>query len=192
MSKLNVAGHMVQWAIELSQFDIEYRPRTVIKAQVLANLVVEFTLPNPDQEVEYWTTCSDGSSVTRLEDVDVIMTSPENDVLKYEVQLQFPTTNNEAEYEAVLTSLKVAKALGVRNLRLKTNSKLIVRKITNEYEAKEERMKKYLQLMSQLIDKFDDIRLELIPREEKSTADKVARLASTEDASTTLGLLMEV
>ena len=46
--------------------------------------------------------------------------------------------------------------------------------------------------MSQLIDKLDDIRLELIPREEKSTADKVARLASTEDASTTLGLLMEV
>ena len=119
-------------------------------------------------------------------------TSPKNDVLKYEVQLQFPTTNNEAEYEAVLTSLKVAKALGVRNLRLKTNSKLIVGKITNEYEAKEERMKKYLQLISQLIDKFDDIRLELIPREEKSTADKVARLASTEDASTTLGLLMEV
>ena len=192
MSKLDVAGHMVQWAIELSQFDIEYRPRTVIKAQVLANLVVEFTLPNPDQEVKYWTTCSDGSSVTRLEDIDVIMTSPENDVLKYEVQLQFPTTNNEAEYEAILTSLKVAKALGVRNLRLKTNSKLIVGKITNEYEAKEERMKKYLQLMSQLIDKLDDIRLELIPREEKSTADKVARLASTEDASTTLGLLMEV
>ena len=53
-------------------------------------------------------------------------------------------------------------------------------------------MKKYLQLMSQLIDKFDDIRLELIPREENSTADKVARLASTKDASTTLGLLMEV
>ena len=153
---------------------------------------MEFTLLNPDQEAKYWTTCSDGSSVTRLEDVDVIMTSPENDVLKYEVQLQFPTTNNEAEYEAVLTSLKVAKALGVRNLRLKTNSKLIVGKITNEYEAKEERMKKYLQLMSQLIDKLDDIRLELIPREEKSTADKVARLASTEDASTTLGLLMEV
>ena len=75
-----------------------------------------------------------------------------NDVLKYGVQLQLPATNNEAEYEAILASLRVARALGVRNLRLKTNSKLIVRQITNKYEVKEERMKKYLQLTSQLID----------------------------------------
>ena len=76
------------------------------------------------------------------------MTSLENDVLKYGVQLQFPITNNEAEYEAVLASLRVARALGVKNVRLRSDSKLIVRQITKEYEAKEERMKKYLQLTS--------------------------------------------
>ena len=53
MSKLDAAGHMVQWAIELSQFDIEYRPRTVIKAQALANFNIEFTFPNSNQGVEY-------------------------------------------------------------------------------------------------------------------------------------------
>ena len=68
----------------------------------------------------------------RLEGVGVIIMSPENDVLKYGVQLQFQATNNEAEYEAVIASLKVAKALGVKNLRLRTDSKLIVAKITNE------------------------------------------------------------
>ena len=61
------------------------------------------------------------------------MTSPEKDILKYRVQLQFPTTNNEAEYEAVLASLRIAKALGIKNLKLRTNSKLIVGQITNEY-----------------------------------------------------------
>ena len=76
------------------------------------------------------------------------MTSLENDVLKYGVQLQFPVTNNEAEYEAVLASLRVARALGVKNVRLRSDSKLIVGQITKEYEAKEERMKKYLQLTS--------------------------------------------
>ena len=76
------------------------------------------------------------------------MTSLENDVLKYGVQLQFPVTNNETEYEAVLASLRVATALGVKNVRLRSDSKLIVGQITKEYEAKEERMKKYLQLMS--------------------------------------------
>ena len=82
--------------------------------------------------------------VTRLGGAGVIMTSPENDVLKYGVQLQFPTTNNEVEYEAILANLRVAKALGVKNLRLRSDSKLIVGQITNEYEVNEERMKKYV------------------------------------------------
>ena len=72
------------------------------------------------------------------------MTSQENDVLKYGVQLQFPTTNNEVEHEAILASLRVAKALGVKNLRLRSDSKLIVGQTTNEYEVNEERMKKYV------------------------------------------------
>ena len=48
MSKPDVARCMVQWAVELSQFDIEYRPRIAIKAQELADFITEFTLPDPD------------------------------------------------------------------------------------------------------------------------------------------------
>ena len=44
MSKPNAAGRMVQWAIELSQFDIEYKPRVVIKARVLADFIAEFMM----------------------------------------------------------------------------------------------------------------------------------------------------
>ena len=54
------------------------------------------------------------------------MMSPKNEVLKYGVQLQFPATNNEGEYEAVLANLKVVRALGVKNVRLRYDSKLIV------------------------------------------------------------------
>ena len=56
--------------------------------------------------------------------------------------------NNEAKYEAILTSLRVVKALEARNLKLNTDSKLVVGQITNEYEAKEERMKRHLKLTS--------------------------------------------
>ena len=44
MGKPDVVGRMVQWAVELSQFNIDYRPRTEIKAQALADFVVEFTI----------------------------------------------------------------------------------------------------------------------------------------------------
>ena len=46
MSKPDATGRMIQWAIELSQFDIEYRPMTAIQAQALANFIAEFTLPD--------------------------------------------------------------------------------------------------------------------------------------------------
>ena len=148
MSKPNAAGCMIQWAIELSQFDIEYRLRTVIKAQALADFIGEFTLPDLDQEAKYWTICTNGSSIAGLEGIGIIVTSPKKDVLKYGVQLQFPTMNNKAEYEAILASLRIAKALGVKNLKLRTDSKLIVGQITNEYKEKEERIKRYLRSTS--------------------------------------------
>jgi hypothetical protein len=52
MNKPDVAGRLIQWAIELSEFDIEYRPRQAIKAQALVNFIAEFTAANekPSQE----------------------------------------------------------------------------------------------------------------------------------------------
>ena len=158
----------------------------------MEDFIVEFTLLDTNQEVEYWTICTDGLSIAELRDVGIIVTSPKKDVLRNEVQLQFPATNNKVEYEAVLASLRIAKALRIKNLKLRINSKLIFGQITNEYEAKEERMKKYLKLTTQLIDEFDDVKFEQIPRKNNSAADEVARLASTEDASAKTELLMEV
>ena len=49
MNKLEVARRLIQWAVELSEFNVWYRPREVIKAQVLADFIVEFT-PTSDQQ----------------------------------------------------------------------------------------------------------------------------------------------
>ena len=57
MNKPKASGRMVQWAIELSQFDIEYHPRIAIKAQVLIDFIAEFTSPDEDSfinEAERW------------------------------------------------------------------------------------------------------------------------------------------
>ena len=68
--------------------------------------------------------------------------------------------------------MRIVKALGFKNLKLKIDSKLVFGQMTNEYKAKEERMKKYLKLTTQLINKFDDIKVEQIPRENNSTVDE--------------------
>ena len=68
MNKPKVVGRMVQWTIELSQFDIEYHPRLAIKAQALANFITKFTLPDEDNltnETERWIVQTNDSSTQR-------------------------------------------------------------------------------------------------------------------------------
>ena len=65
MNKLEAAGRLIQWAVELSEFDIKYLPRHSIKAQALADFIAEFTLSHNDSEVmedKKWIIHMDGSS----------------------------------------------------------------------------------------------------------------------------------
>ena len=78
-------------------------------------------------------------------------------MLKYGVQLKFPVTNNEAKYEGMLTGLRFRKALGAKNLLIQSDSKLVIGQIKEKYEAKEERMQKYLKLMKHLAKEFDKL-----------------------------------
>ena len=64
----------------------------------------------------------DGSSTQKKGGASVVIASPEGDILKYGVQLKFPLTNNEAEYEAILTRLRIARAFGAKNTLLRSDS----------------------------------------------------------------------
>nr|XP_023875852.1 uncharacterized protein LOC111988293 [Quercus suber] len=60
------------------------------------------------------------------------------------IRLEFPTTNNEAEYEALITGLDLAKAAGAERVIIHCDSQVVVNQINGDYECKGERMKKYL------------------------------------------------
>ena len=114
---------MVQWAIELSQFDVEYRPRIAIKAQALTDFITEFTtLEDANNQEDLWTINTDGLSTQKGGRAGIVITSPDKDVLKYGAQLKFLITNNEAEYEALLIGLRISRALRVEKIVLKSNS----------------------------------------------------------------------
>ena len=87
--------------------------------------------------------------------VGVVIITPKGEMLSYRVKLKFSATNNEAEYEGILTGLRIAKALGAKNLLLQSDSKLVMGQIKEEYEVKEERMQKYLRLTKHLTQEFD-------------------------------------
>uniref|UniRef100_A0A2N9F4Z3 Uncharacterized protein n=1 Tax=Fagus sylvatica TaxID=28930 RepID=A0A2N9F4Z3_FAGSY len=183
----HAAGRLIQWSIELSEFDIDYRPRTAIKAQALADFIAEFTSKDdePTEDVEQtskWTVNIDGSSTKDSGGVGVVLRSPEGDIIKQAIRLQYPTTNNEAEYEALLVGLKTAKILGATELDVRSDSQLVVGQVNGDYEAKEGRMQQYLQLVRHQISQFHEVRLCRVPREQNTEADQLAKSASSSTA----------
>ena len=91
MNKLEVAGRLIQWAIELSEFDIRYQPRNAIKAQVLADFIAEFTPSHGDlngmEDVKTWVVHVDESSTLHTGGIGIVLQSFEGDMLKYKVCL---------------------------------------------------------------------------------------------------------
>ena len=115
MNKLEAVGRLIQWAVELSEFDILYQPRNAIKAQALEDFIAEFTPSYEDlgerECNKKWVVHVDGSSTLHAGGIGVVLQSPEGDKLKYKVRLQYQTTNNEVEYESLLKGLELAKSL---------------------------------------------------------------------------------
>ena len=123
MNRPDAVGQMILWAVELGEFNIKYRPRTAIKAQALADFVAEFTSREENKINEaFWMAKVDGSSNKEGGGVGVVLETLEKDVIQYAVRLQFLTTNNEAEYEALLTKLKLAKTMGAQKLNVYSDS----------------------------------------------------------------------
>ena len=180
MNKPEAIGWMVQWAIELSQFDAKYRPRTAIKAQALADFIIKFTtLEDANCQEDLWTINTGGSSTQQGGGAGIVITSPENDVLEYGVQLKFSITNNEVEYEALLADLRIVRALGAEKIVLKSDSQLVIGQVRGDFEAKEKRMQKYLKLVNWLVSTFLHAEFIQIPRDQNTEAKKIARSAST-------------
>ena len=118
MSSPKVAEQMALWAIELSKFDVQYRPSTAIKAYVIADFVTEFKHIKDQgaREVPQWSIHMDGSSTRKVGGATVILNSLEGEKVECIVRLDFPTTNNKAEYEALIIGLDLAKVAGAENM----------------------------------------------------------------------------
>ena len=176
-----VTGRLSKWAAELSPFDLHFVARTAIKSQVLADFVAEWTpvlVPNPEPTEQFWVMCSDGSWSHRGAGIAAVLFSPNGVPIRYATRLQFDTTNNAAEYEAVLLGLRKAKALGVRRLLIRTDSKLVADHVDKSLEAKEEGMKRYLEAVRSMEKCFTGITVEHLPRGRNEEGDALAKSAA--------------
>nr|KYP72976.1 Transposon Ty3-I Gag-Pol polyprotein [Cajanus cajan] len=137
LQKPDLAGRMMKWSVELSEFFIKYEPRGAIKAQALADFLI------------------DGAGI--------VLEGPGGILLEQSLRFEFQASNNQAEYEALLAGMALAKEMGATSLSARSDSQLITGQFT----------------------------LNHVSREQNSRADLLSKLASTKKPGATRSVIQE-
>ena len=128
LHKPEASGRLMKWALELSEFDIRYKPKTAIKGHVLADFIMEFTSTvlaedtRATPNLPIWKLSVDGAANAQGSGAGLIMTSLEGIDIEYALRFGFQASNNEAEYEAVISGLNLAHSLEVDQLEVCSDS----------------------------------------------------------------------
>uniref|UniRef100_A0A2N9FPT4 Integrase catalytic domain-containing protein n=1 Tax=Fagus sylvatica TaxID=28930 RepID=A0A2N9FPT4_FAGSY len=172
MHSSDFSGRITRWGVHLGSLGVEYKPRTSIKGQVLADFVAEFQGKEASTESNHtpspcvigdsseWKLFVDGASNMKGAGAGAVLVSPEGLILEQAVRLGFLASNNEAEYEALLIGLRSALRLGADRLQVFCDSQLVVNHISGEYSARDERMMTYLSITKSLLSKFESVQVE--------------------------------
>ena len=174
LHKPETSRRLIKWAIELSEFDIRYKPRTAVKRQILEDFIMEFT---PAQSTEatqlapdlpIWKLSVDWATNAQGSDAGLILTSPNEIDTEYALRFDFQASNNEAEYEVVIARLNLAHFMEADQLEVSRDSQLVVKQIEDSYEARGEKMILYLKKVRELLKKFIRVQVKHVPRSENS------------------------
>ena len=125
-----------------------------------------------------WKLFIDGSTNQEGSGIGIVLKSSKQEKVLKALRLEFPVSNNEAKYEALLTGLKMARELDVKAIHVFCDSKLVSAQVNTEFQAREPRMAAYLQLVQSMISCFDSFEITHIPRTENSEAVRLARIGS--------------
>ena len=126
-----------------------------------------------------WSIHTDVSSNRQTGGADIVLLSPEGDKVECMVCLDFPTTNNETKYEALVVGLNLAKAAGTTSVVIYYDSQVVTNQVNGDYECKDERMKRHLDQVRRRVDGLK-AKIIQIPRGENKQVDRLAKAASAE------------
>ena len=108
----------------------------------------------------------------------LILVNPDGIIVEYALCFEFSTTNNGAEYEALIAGLKVAKELEVDRLQAYSDSQLVVGQVSKNCEAWEDSMARYLERVREIIPTFGSFDIRQIPRSKNARTDLLSKLAT--------------
>nr|GEW37305.1 reverse transcriptase domain-containing protein [Tanacetum cinerariifolium] len=169
MSRPDMAGRLQKKSVMLGEHNITYRPRTSVKGQILADILADFLAEMPDESLP------DASVVETLQEPWTLFTD-----------------RSSSDYEAPIAGLRIIAQIGVRNVHVSVDSKLIANQVLGAYVTKEENMIKYLEKVKSLVNGFANFSINQVPRSKNKKADALSKIASTNFAHLTKQVLVEI
>jgi ribonuclease HI len=178
----STTGRVSLWGIELSPLDITNEKRKAIKSQILPDFTAEWLelqSAGLSDLSSVWTMYFDGSKRIQGAGVGVVLILPQGDKLKYVLRMSFPqASNNEAEYEALLHGMKIAKACRATRLKIFGDSNLVVQQVMNKCDAISDNMTAYKNLYYYPKGTFDGCEVSHVSRASNEEADNLANIGS--------------
>ena len=133
LHKPETSKRLMKWAIELSEFDIRYKPKVVVKGNILADFIIEFSPTHTIEatqlapDLPIWKLSVDGAANAQESSAELILTSPDGIDTEYAIRFGFQASNNEAEYEAIIVGLNLAHFVEADKLEVSNDSQLVVK-----------------------------------------------------------------
>ena len=141
---------------------------------------MEAQIPSAPDTSGTWTMYFDGSKRNSGAGAGVVLISPQGDKLRYILRMNFLLpSNNEAEYEALIHGMRMAKACGATRLDIYGDSNLVVQQTMNQCDAVSDNMAAYRELYNILEASFEGCELKHIGRGSNEEADTLANIRST-------------
>jgi len=173
-----MSGRIGKWILALSEFDLPYESSKAVKGQVMADFVTQHCGMAGTLEIVRWTLFFDGSTCDRGAGIGIVLVSPQGKKYEFSLPIVAASTNNQAEYQALIKGLELLKEVHADAVEIFGDSMLVINQLAGTYECRSDVLITYYERSMQLLNKFKDFRLEHVPGLHNEEANRLARHAS--------------
>ncbi|GJV24050.1 reverse transcriptase domain-containing protein [Tanacetum coccineum] len=194
----------IYFAIELGDHDIEFKGRNSIKGQILVDFLVEIlTTEIKEKETQnarneeldpenIWKLYTDKASSSDGSRSGMILVNPKGREYTYALRFEFETTNNEAEYEALLAGPRIAEETKIEDLDIFIDSQLIANQVKGLFEARQLVINQYLEKTKEILKSFKSYSMEHLRQDQNKKAYALRKIASMTFSKLAKEVLVEV
>jgi ribonuclease HI len=176
------SGRLGKWVYSLVEYDLEYEALKAMKGQILADFIVEHHIMEYKDicmaEEGAWEFFFDGCVCSQGRGIGCFIKSPKGAEYEVSTRLEFGCTNNQSEYEALLTGLEVLVEVGAERVEAYGDSELVVQQMKGESQCLSGELNEYRDKCLDLLRNFKEFSIGHVAREGNTRANALAQQAS--------------